>query len=92
MHLSENVGLCVLGIKFEADETVQEVTLLRARVGDCLVPFLSVAGHPLLPRRESGVTAKLVYFIHVLSLCANHAKYLKGTDYEPFDGQHYKGK
>ena len=53
MHVSEDVSLCALGIKFEADEIVQEVTLLRARVGDCFIPFLSVAGHPLLPRRES---------------------------------------
>lgn len=53
MHLSEDVRLRAPGIQFEADETVQEVTLLRARVGDCFVPFLSIAGHPLLPRRES---------------------------------------
>lgn len=70
MHLSEDVSLRALGIKFEADETVQEVTLLRARVGDCLVPFLSVAGHALLPRRGSVSHSKAsLLYTHAECVC-----------------------
>ena len=87
MHLSENVSLRALGVKFEADETVQEVTLLRGRVGDCLVPFLSIARHPSLPERKSMslqhalymlayfIHMSLAYFIHMLNLCTNCTKY-----------------
>lgn len=79
--LELDVSFYAVGIKFEADEWVQEAAKLRGRVGDQIAPlYLELVpatdgNHPSLPGRKHQPEAELAIFIHMYHFCSSHTKY-----------------
>lgn len=76
--LELDVSFYAVGIKFEADEAVQEAAKLGRRVEDQIAPlYLEIVpaiggNHPSVPGRKHQPEAELAFFIHVYHFCSKY--------------------